>query len=70
MLKRSLEKELDDSQFLIVVCSPNSAKSSCVDGEVKHYVNDEVQHFINTGRSDKIIPFIIEGKPHAINPEE
>ena len=70
VLKKSLEKELDDSQFLIVVCSPNSAKPYYVDGEVKHFVNDEVQHFIDTGRSEKIIPFIIEGTPHAINPEE
>ena len=66
VLKRALEKELDDSRYLIVVCSPNSARPSYVNGEIKHFVNEEVQHFINTGRSDQIIPFIVDGKPKSI----
>ena len=70
VLKRALEKELDDSRYLIVVCSPNSARPSYVNGEIKHFVNEEVQHFINTGRSDQIIPFIVDGKPNTANPEE
>ena len=57
VLKSALESELIDSQYLIVICSPMAAKSS--------HVNDEVQHFIDSGRYDKIIPFIIEGTPFA-----
>ena len=41
VLKRALESELIDSQYLIVICSPRAAKST--------HVNDEVLHFINSG---------------------
>lgn len=57
VLKSALESELIDSHYLIVICSPIAAKSS--------HVNDEVQHFIDSGRYDKIIPFIVEGTPFA-----
>ncbi len=57
VLKRALESELIDSQYLIVICSPMAAKSI--------HVNDEVLHFINSGRYEKIIPFIIDGTPFA-----
>lgn len=56
-VRPALERELDDSQYLIVICSPRSAASS--------WVNDEIQHFIDIGREDKILPFIIEGVPHS-----
>ena len=56
-LRDALEGELSDSQFLIVLCSPAAAKSD--------YVNKEVKHFIDSGRYDKIIPFIIKGTPYA-----
>ena len=47
-LRDALQRELEDSQWLIVVCSPDGAKSQ--------YVNGEVEHFINTGRANRIIP--------------
>ena len=56
-LKASLEKELKTSNYLIVICSPQSAKSE--------WVNDEVATFISEGRGDKIIPFIVDGEPHS-----
>lgn len=56
-LKDSLAKSLVDSQYLIIICSPSAAKSG--------YVNGEVQHFIDTNRADKIVPFIIAGTPYA-----
>ena len=56
-LRAALDGELTESQYLIVVCSPSAAKSD--------YVNGEVQHFINSGRCDKIIPFIVAGTPFA-----
>lgn len=46
---------LEASQFLIVVCSPNAAKSE--------YVNEEVRRFKVLGRSDYIIPVIVAGTP-------
>ena len=56
-----LHKELEDSRFLIVICSPNSAKSS--------WVNEEIRHFIELGREDYIIPFVVDGEPNAADPE-
>ena len=56
-LKTALQENLDLSNYLIVVCSPNSARSE--------YVNDEVDYFIKNGRGDRIIPLIIDGTPHA-----
>ena len=38
-LSESLKGYLNDSQYLILICSPSSAKSP--------YVNDEVDYFIN-----------------------
>lgn len=61
-LKESLEKELKSSNYLIVICSPESAKSE--------WVNDEVGAFIAEGRSDKIIPFIVKGEPRSSDAAE
>ncbi len=67
MLQGTLHSELEHSKFLIVLCSPNSAKPN---DENKHWVNNEVQHFIDIGRAEFIIPVIVGGEPHAENPEE
>ena len=56
-LAQEIEKALSDSRFLIVVCSPNSAKSP--------WVNKEVQFFIDQGREDCIIPYIVDGVPFS-----
>lgn len=55
-LGSELRKQLEASKYLIVICSPNSANS--------HWVNDEVQAFIDMGRLEYIIPFIVDGNPH------
>ena len=47
---------LEASQFLIVICSPNSAQSQ--------YVNEEIRRFKALGRSQHIIPVIVRGEPH------
>ncbi|MGO9062165.1 MAG: TIR domain-containing protein, partial [Candidatus Binataceae bacterium] len=46
---------LEASQFLIVLCSPNAAQS--------RYVNEEVRRFKIMGRSDRVIPIIVDGQP-------
>ena len=61
VLADEIQKALDNSKYLIVICSPHSAKSE--------WVNKEVQAFIESGRTDKIIPFIIEGVPNSGNDE-
>jgi hypothetical protein len=47
---------LEASQFLIVICSPNSAQSK--------YVNEEIRRFKALGRAQNIIPVIVDGEPH------
>jgi len=44
------------SEFLIVICSPKAARSK--------YVNEEIRQFKAMGRSDRIIPLIIDGEPN------
>lgn len=61
-LKKALNNELSSSKYLIVICSPDSAKAD--------WVNDEVIAFIEQGKGDRIIPFIVAGTPHAKNPDE
>lgn len=56
-LKTALQANLEKSNYLIVICSPDSAKSK--------YVNDEIEYFIKLGRLDRIIPFIVAGEPHS-----
>jgi len=57
VLEKSLYDALRSSKYLIVVCSPHSAKSE--------WVNKEVQFFIDEGKKEFIIPFIVEGTPHS-----
>ena len=59
-LPRQIQEALADSRYLIVICSPRSAKSE--------WVNKEVETFVGMGKTDCIIPFIIEGKTHSGDP--
>lgn len=52
-----IDKNLQDSEWLIVMCSPRSAQSP--------WVCKEAQTFIDLGRADHIIPFIIDGTPFS-----
>lgn len=60
-VRASLERELEESQYLIVICSPQSAASD--------WVNAEIQYFIDHGKEDKILPLIVEGIPHSGDPK-
>lgn len=62
VLADEINKALTNSKYLIVICSPRAAQSQ--------WVGKEVQTFIDLGRTDRIIPFIIGGTAHAQNPEE
>ena len=52
---------LERSQFVVVLCSPNAAKSP--------YVNEEVRRFKAMGRADRVIPVIIDGEPGSAERE-
>lgn len=61
ILANTLRDQLEASKFLIVLCSPNSAKSE--------WVSKEVESFIKWGRLDCIIPLIVDGQPNCYNPD-
>lgn len=60
-LKEELKERLKASRNLIVVCSPNSARSE--------WVGKEIAFFHQLGRTRQIQFFIVDGVPHSGNPE-
>lgn len=60
-LSEELQERLRASQHLIVICSPNSAKSK--------WVGKEIEFFHGFGRSNNIHFFIVEGSPNSNDPE-
>lgn len=61
VLSEELHHKLDESKYLIVICSPHSAQSK--------YVGEEIAYFRSKGRENEIIPFIINGIPHSKDSE-
>lgn len=57
VLWEQLKNQLEESEYLIVICSPNSAGAD--------WVNREITYFQSLGRNKNIIPFIVDGEPHA-----
>ena len=60
-LSKELQERLEASEHLVVICSPNSAKSE--------WVGREIEYFHNLGRANNIHFFIVEGTPHSGDPE-
>jgi hypothetical protein len=61
-LNHSLTEALRRSRFLIVVCSPRARRSQ--------WINQEIAIFHSLGRSEQILPLLIEGDPAEAFPEE
>lgn len=59
-LAASVRQGLEDSAFLVVVCSPNGAAS--------RWVNEEIRTFIALGRRDRIRLIIVDGEPGSADP--
>lgn len=53
----TIQGALKASRYLIVLCSPNSAKSQ--------WVNEEIRCFKSLGRADRILAVILDGEPGA-----
>lgn len=60
-LAASVRSALADAATLIVVCSPRSAKS--------RWVDEEIRTFIAQGRREFIRLIIVDGEPHAADPD-
>ena len=59
-LSSELQERLKAAQHLVVICSPNSAKSE--------WVGREIEFFHNLGRTNNIHFFIVDGTPHSGDP--
>jgi hypothetical protein len=57
----TLRDALENSENLIVICSPHSAHSK--------WVNAEILHFKNSGRGDRIFAVVVDGIPNSDDPE-
>lgn len=60
-LTEELQDRLRASRNLIVICSPNSAKSE--------WVGKEIEFFHNIGHTKDIHFFIVDGIPHSADPD-
>ena len=56
-LAATVRSALEESAFLIVICSPDAAKS--------RWVNEEIRTFKSLGRDMKILCLIVSGKPSS-----
>ena len=59
-LDADLQAALENSETLVVLCSPDAAKST--------WVNHEIETFIRLGRKDRIFPVIARGEPNSGDP--
>lgn len=57
----SLQRALEDSFCLVVLCTPSSAKSA--------WVNQECEAFLAMGRGGRIFPVIAGGEPDSVDPD-
>lgn len=55
-LSKEIDSALQQSDYLIVVCTPETPKS--------RWVNAEVERFAAMGRKDRILALLAEGEPH------
>lgn len=60
-LSESICSALDRSRALIIICSPEAARSK--------WVNEEVRYFQSIGRSDRIFCLLVSGSPERNHPD-
>lgn len=58
-LGRELRSALENSMFLVVICSPASAKSM--------WVNEEIKSFKKIHGEDRVLALVVGGEPYASN---
>lgn len=61
-LSVTVKESLQASESLIVICSPDSAKS--------RWVSEEVTYFRSLGRQDRIFALIVDGDPQPDDPDQ
>jgi eukaryotic-like serine/threonine-protein kinase len=61
-LSSKIRDELAASESLVLICSPASAQS--------RWVNEEIRHFRQLGRADRIFALIVAGDPQAADADQ
>jgi WD40 repeat protein len=61
-LGANIHNALEQSMFLIVICSPHSA--------ISLWVNEEIKQFKSMGGTERIISLIVDGEPNASDKPE
>ena len=61
-LSAKIRQALEESENLIVICSPAAARS--------RWANKEVETFKKLGRSERIFSLIVDGDPGAVNTDQ
>ncbi len=56
-LGANLKNAIEQSRYLIIICSPSSAKSQ--------WVNEEILTFKRLGRANRVLALIVDGEPWA-----
>jgi WD40 repeat protein len=56
-LGSNINEALQESRYLIVICSPRSAQS--------RWVGEEIKTFKRLGREDRVLALIVDGEPNA-----
>ena len=67
-LEEEIHKALDNSKYLIVVCSPNVRESSAVEDEIKYFIGSRKEDA--KIREAHVIPFVIEGEAKSKDPKK
>ena len=57
----ALRDAIENSENLIVICSPHAARS--------RWVNEEIRHFRNSSRGDRIFAVVVDGIPNSSDAE-
>ena len=57
-IRDNINKELDSSKNLIVICSPNIIEPN---GDGINWIDYEVEYFSRSGKTNRIIPVLVEG---------
>lgn len=59
-LAQAVQDALVQAHYLVVICSPRGAKS--------RWVDEEIRTFVQLGRADRIMYFVVDGEPHHPDP--
>ena len=65
-LTEMIKRQLDNSRYLIVICSPHSAKSDWVNQEVYYFLNEKVRDEAEADPSKFIVPYVLLDEPYDI----